>query len=95
MTDIKNITVHIARADTCPEPSHIIGFRVVHTETGKSVFIDSFVPMSVEDKDEIISQAYEKIKSTVEQFEKECSQSSTSLIGQELDISTGSLLKKN
>lgn len=87
--------VQVARADTCAEPSHIIGFRIAHEKSGKSVFVDSFVPFSeVEDKskEEIITIAYEKIKQTIEAFEKECEQQQDTLVGRQLDATSGKLI---
>ena len=86
------VQVQVARADTCSEPSHIVGFRIAHEKSGKSVFVDSFVPFSEvegKSKEDIITIAYQKIKQTVEAFEKECEQQQDSLVGKTLDITTG------
>lgn len=84
--------IQIARIDQCKEPCHIVGFAITHPETGKSVYLDAFVPLSSvpEDssKEDLVQKAYERIQSSVDQFEKECTSQQESIIGKKFNPAT-------
>lgn len=90
------MNIQIARIDTAKEPCHIVGFAVTHQESGKSVYLDSFVPLSsVADdisKEDLVKKAYESIAASVEQFEKECTQQAESIIGKKFDPQSGKVM---
>ena len=86
--------IQIARVDQCKEPSHIVGFAITHRESGKSVYLDAFVPLHESEglsREELVAKAYSTIKPAVDQFEKECTAATTSIVGKTFDPSTGSI----
>ena len=89
------MNIQIARIDTAKEPCHIVGFAVTHQESGKSVYLDAFVPLSSVpesiSKEELVKKAYEGISASIDQFEKECTQQAESIIGKKFDPQTGKL----
>jgi hypothetical protein len=89
------MNIQIARIDTAKEPCHIVGFAITHQESGKSVYLDSFVPLSsVADdvsKEELVKKAYDTIAASVQQFEKECTQQATSIVGKRFDPTSGQI----
>ena len=81
--------IQIARVDTCQQPSYIVGFAIQH-ESGKSVYLDAFVPLDSVDAEStsqevLVAKAYESIKSSVEAFKKECDVHSSSVVGKKFD----------
>jgi hypothetical protein len=89
------MNIQIARIDTAKEPCHIVGFAITHQESGKSVYLDSFVPLSsVSDdvsKEELVKKAYDNIAASVQQFEKECTLQVSSIVGKRFDPTSGQI----
>jgi flagellar hook assembly protein FlgD len=85
--------IQIARVDQCKEPSHIIGFTVTH-ESGKSIYLDAFVPLSEEfaSDEEMVKKAYENVSSSIEAFNKECSAQAESMIGKQFDMESKTIV---
>lgn len=88
-----SMQVQIARIDECPQPSKIVGFALRHEASGKSMYVDAFVPLSeiegVSESD-IVTRAFERIRSSVTAFEAECSKET--VVGKLVDPSTGALM---
>lgn len=90
MTDTR---ITIARIDTCDTPSHIVGFAITHQPSGKSVYLDSFVPLdgAPSSQDAIVKLAYENIKSNVDAFVRECDSTQKSIVGKTFDPTTSEI----
>ena len=90
-TAARPMEVRIARMDTCPKPSHVIGFTIQHPPSQKSLYLDAFVPLEsvaagASDAD-IAKQGWELIKDAATSWIDECDKKSSSLVGSVFDPS--------
>lgn len=81
--------VRIARLDTCPTPSKVVGFTILHKPTGKSLYLDAFVPIddcADATEHEIAQKAWSTVKPNATQWIEELEKKESSLIGTIIDI---------
>ena len=81
--------VRIARLDTCPKPSKVVGFTILHKPTGKSLYLDAFVPL--EDcldltEHEITQKAWQTVKKSATQWVEDLEKKERSLVGSLVEI---------
>lgn len=79
--------VRIARIDTCPTPSHVVGYTILHKPSGKTLYLDAFIPLDESSETEIVKKGWEKVKTTAENWIEELDNPSTSLVGSVFDPS--------
>ena len=80
----KKMEVRIARLDTCPKPSHVVGFTILHQPSARSLYLDAFVPLDdVEGTEEqdIVDKGWALVQQAAEQWIEECEKKSSSLVG--------------
>ena len=85
--------VRVARLDTCPKPSKVVGFTILHKPTGKSLYLDAFVPLEEcgdpelqrTDRD-IAAKAWEMVKPGATQWIAEIEKKDKSIVGTLIDI---------
>jgi hypothetical protein len=77
--------VRVARMDTCPKPSHVVGFTIQHPPSQKSLYLDAFVPLDgMPDnatETEIAKKGWAMIKDAANAWLDECEKKSSSLVG--------------
>ena len=81
--------VRVARIDTCPKPSKIVGFTITHVPSGKSLYLDAFVPLEEcgkETEHDIAQHAWLQIKPDATRWIAELDKKNNSIIGTVLDI---------
>lgn len=92
----QSMAVQVARIDPCDVPSYVVGFSVTHVPTKRSLYLDAFIPKTEIDKegdqDELVKKAYDRLEKTIKQFQSECENQQTSIIGKRFDPSTKTLV---
>jgi hypothetical protein len=75
--------VRVARIDTCPKPSRIVGFTILHKPSGKSLYLDAFVPLDeCPDTDQAVAhKAWESIKPNATRWVEEVDKNESSIVG--------------
>lgn len=76
--------VHVARFDSCPKPSKVVGFTIVHKSTKKSLYLDAFVPLDeCEDATdhEVAQKAWQRVKPGATQWIAEIDKNAKSVVG--------------
>lgn len=81
--------VRVARIDTCPTPSKIVGFTITHGPTGKSLYLDAFVPLAECDtktEHDIAQQAWLQIKPDATHWIAGLDKKTNSIVGTILSV---------
>jgi hypothetical protein len=82
--------VRVARIDPCPKPSKIVGFTILHKPTGKSLYLDAFIPIDecpeTTTDQEVVDKAWQRIKPNAMHWSTEMDKKESSLIGTVIDI---------
>jgi hypothetical protein len=81
--------VRIARIDECPRPSKVVGFSITHEPTGKSLYLDAFVPLTDCEhatEHEIAKKGWGQVKPAATQWIEDLDKKRNSIIGSVLDI---------
>ena len=82
--------VRVARIDACPKPSKIVGFTILHKPTGKSLYLDAFIPLDecteTITEHEVVDKAWQQIKPNATHWSAEMDKKESSLVGTVIDL---------
>jgi len=76
--------VRIARLDTCPKPSHVVGFTILHQPSSRSLYLDAFVPLEDDEhpnEQAIVDKGWALVQQAAESWIDECEKKQSSLVG--------------